>query len=242
MPWFFTNEEIANDTYLIIGEDHKHIEKSLRMKVGEAITLVSPDGIQNDCEIVRVTSEGVEVSVKSKKPCENEADIKVTLYQSLTKGDKMDMIVQKAVELGVYKIVPVLTARCISRPDIKQMKKKVERWQKIANGAASQSCRGIIPEVSPMLTFSEALEDAENTKGIIFYELGGESLSALVDKNDKEDISVFIGSEGGFEIAEVEKAKSMGVIPGTLGKRILRAETAPLAALSAIMLLSGNFD
>lgn len=241
MPWFFVDDEI-NENCLITGEDARHIEKSLRMRIGEELTLVSPKGVESSCEITEFSSDGVRVSVKSQKPCENEADVRVTLYQSLTKGDKMDMIVQKAVELGVYRIVPVLTARCISRPDEKQLFKKIDRWQKIALGAASQSCRGIMPRVCEMLSFEKALEEAKATKGIIFYEGGGESLFTLVDKKSKQDISVFIGPEGGFELSEVEKAKAQGVTPATLGKRILRAETAPLAALSAIMLLTGNFD
>ncbi len=241
MPWFFTREEIE-ENYLITGEDARHIEKSLRMKVGEALTLVTPKGVESFCEISGFSAEGVEVSVKEQKPCENEADIRVTLYQSLTKGDKMDMIVQKAVELGAYRIVPVLTARCISRPDEKQMKKKVERWQKIAEGAASQSCRGIIPLVADVISFEEALKESKDSKALIFYEGGGESLFSLIDKNSKKDVSIFIGPEGGFELSEVEKAKTLGVVPATLGKRILRAETAPLAALSAIMVLSGNME
>ncbi|MDO5123175.1 MAG: 16S rRNA (uracil(1498)-N(3))-methyltransferase [Eubacteriales bacterium] len=242
MPWFFTNEELEDDSCLIIGEDSRHIEKSLRMRIGEELTLVSPEQVESLCEITEFTQEGVRVCVKAQKPCENEPKVNVTLYQSLTKGDKMDFIVQKAVELGVHRIVPVLSARCISRPEEKQMKKKIERWQKIASGAASQSCRGKIPQVEDMLAFPKALEDAKDKKAIIFYEGGGEKLSSLVSTDTGGDIGIFIGSEGGFEPLEVEQAKARGVVPATLGKRILRAETAPLAALSSIMLLTGNFD
>ena len=168
--------------------------------------------------------------------------MQVTLYQSLTKGDKMDMIVQKAVELGVHRIVPVVTSRCVSRPDEKSLRKKTERWQKIATGAAQQSCRGIVPEVSETMSFAQAVQEAsENDLSLIFYEGGGESLSALINK-DIKSVAVFVGCEGGFDISEVELAKEAGVIPATLGKRILRAETAPLAGISAIMCLSGNFD
>jgi len=242
MAWFFTDNRIEGRTYLIGGEDAKHIEKSLRMRVGEELTLVTPDKEECRCTITGFAPEGVEVEVISRQPCENEADIEVTLYQSLTKGDKMDLIVQKSVELGVQRIVPVITERCVSRPDEKSLKKKIERWQKIALGAAQQSCRGMVPEVSDAMNFEEALLDAADKDiSIVFYEGGGESLKAFTDKGGKT-FGVFVGCEGGFDISEIEKAKAAGVCPATLGKRILRAETAPLAALSAIMCLTRNFD
>lgn len=241
MAWFFKDEEI-NGTCLITGEDAKHIEKSLRMRIGEELTLVTPSLQEHLCRITSFQPEGVEVEVVSTKPCDREADVEVTLYQSLTKGDKMDMIVQKSVELGVSRIVPVLTIRCVSRPDEKSIKKKIERWQKIALGAAQQSCRGIVPLVDDVMSFEEALKDSiQKDASIIFYEGGGESLKTFTDKSHKS-FGIFVGCEGGFDISEVEKAKEGGVSPATLGKRILRAETAPLAALSAIMCLTGNFD
>lgn len=242
MAWFFIQEKIADSSYLITGEDARHIEKSLRMRTGEEITLVDPYKTQYASKISGFTQEGVEVEILSAKPCEHEADVKVTLYQSLTKGDKMDLIVQKAVELGVYRIVPVITSRCVSRPDEKSLRKKIERWQKIALGAAQQSCRGIVPEVADALYFSKALDEAVTLDtSIIFYEGGGESLKTFTDKGF-ETMGIFVGCEGGFDASEVEKAKEKGICAATLGKRILRAETAPLAALSAIMCLTGNFD
>ena len=147
------------------------------------------------------------------------------------------------MELGVTEIVPVVSSRCVSRPDEKSIRKKVERWQKIALSAAQQSMRGTVPQVSSAVSFEEAVRNAaENSRGIIFYEGGGESLRKLISEDKKENISIFIGSEGGFELSEVEFAKEQGVVSATLGKRILRAETAPLAALSVIMCLSGNMD
>ncbi len=242
MAWFFANENISGTQHLITGEDAKHIEKSLRMKKGEELTLVSPDLTEHKCEIKGFSPEGVTVKILESAPCLQEASIQVTLYQSLTKGDKMDMIVQKAVELGVHRIVPVVTSRCVSRPDEKSLKKKTERWQKIATGAAQQSCRGIVPEVSDTQSFTQAVkESASNHLSIIFYEGGGEPLSALINK-DIKSVAIFVGCEGGFDKSEVELAREAGIIPATLGKRILRAETAPLAGISAIMCLSGNFD
>lgn len=242
MAWFFTQENIAGSEYLITGEDARHIEKSLRMKKGEGVTLVSPDMMEHKCEVDSFCDGGVRVKVMESAPCMQEASVQVTLYQSLTKGDKMDMIVQKAVELGVHRIVPVITSRCVSRPDEKSLRKKIERWKKISVGAAQQSCRGLVPQVSDAVSFQAALlESAENDLSIIFYEGGGESLSQLVNK-DIKSLAIFVGPEGGFDISEVEIAKEKGVIPATLGRRILRAETAPLAGISAIMCLSGNFD
>ncbi len=241
MAWFFADGKIANETYLITGEDARHIERSLRMRKGEELTLVS-EGTEYLCEIKDFLQGGAEVKVKASKPCDREATVQVTLYQSLTKGDKMDFIVQKSVELGVHRIVPVVTSRCVSRPDEKSLMKKVERWQKIALGAAQQSCRGIVPEVCVALSFEQALAEAQDLDcSVIFYEGGGERLREFTDKGHKT-FGMFIGCEGGFDLSEVEKAKAQGVTPATLGKRILRAETAPLAALSALMCLTGNFD
>lgn len=240
MAWFFADKDFK-DKYIIVGDDAQHIRKSLRMKEGEELTLVSPDGIQHLCVVERL-AEGVLVKEVSAKPCLQEPTVKVTLYQGLTKGDKMDFIVQKAVELGVTEIVPTLTDRCISRPDEKSMKKKTERWQKIALGAAQQSRRGIIPQVKPMLTLKEAAQRAkEDEVSIVFYEGGGETIASLLKETPKT-VSIFIGSEGGFEESEIEYLVGAGTVNATLGKRILRAETAPLAALSAIMFYTGNMN
>lgn len=240
MAWFFTDINVT-DKYIITGEDAQHIRKSLRMREGEELTLVCPDGNEHLCSIESL-GEGVEVKVISSKKCEQEPTVKVTLYQGLTKGDKMDLIVQKAVELGVTEVVPVLTNRCISRPDEKSMNKKTLRLQKIALGAAQQSRRGIVPEIKPMLTLKEAAEKAKSDDvSIVFYEGGGEALCTIL-KDTPKNISIFIGSEGGFEESEIDYLVNAGTVNATLGKRILRAETAPLAALSAIMFYTGNME
>ncbi|WP_440451415.1 16S rRNA (uracil(1498)-N(3))-methyltransferase [Ruminococcus intestinalis] len=241
MAWFFTDENITSDTYVISGENARHISKSLRMKKGEELTLVTPDNTQCECVLTEITAEYSAVKITEKRPCENEPDVFVTLYQALPKGDKMDYIVQKCVELGISRIVPMLSARCVSRPDAKSIKKKCERWQKIALQAAMQSRRGIIPQVSECVSFEKAAQmSLESEKQIIFYELGGEKVNKILDKKPKS-IAMFIGSEGGFEQSEVDKIIANGGSPATLGKRILRAETAPLAALSIIMFQTDNF-
>ncbi len=242
MAWFFTGEEVSSDIYTIENENARHISKSLRMKKGEELTLVTPSGMQLECEIVTAEPESVVVNVRERKQCENEPDVKITLYQALPKGDKMDFIVQKCVELGITRIVPMISARCISRPDAKSLAKKCTRWQKIAVEAAQQSRRGIIPEVAPALSFREAVADAKkNNQNIIFYELGGESVRKIIE-NKPLSLGMFIGSEGGFEPGEVETVLAEGGKAATLGRRILRAETAPLAALSVLMFETGNFE
>lgn len=241
MAWFFTKYNINSDKYIISGENAKHISKVLRMQKGEELTLVTPDRMECTCEVFSITSDSVTVDILSKKPCENEPNVFVTLYQALPKSDKMDYIIQKCVELGISRIVPVISSRCVSRPDEKSLAKKKERWQKIAKQAAMQSRRGIIPEVCDCISFKKATEQtSQNDKTIIFYELGGESVKTILADN-AEKIGMFIGSEGGFEQSEVDLIVKNGGSPATLGKRILRAETAPLAALSIIMYQTNNF-
>lgn len=242
MAWFFTENNITTEKYLLFGESAKHISKVLRMNRGEEITLVTPDKTECLCKISDITSDSVSVDVLTKSICQNEPNVEVTLYQALPKGDKMDYIIQKCVELGVTKIVPVVSARCISRPDTKSLAKKQVRWQKIALQAAMQSRRGIVPEVCECVSFSKAAElSKENDKTIIFYEMGGESVKNILTETPKS-IGIFIGSEGGFEQDEVDKITENGGKTATLGRRILRCETAPLAALSIIMYQTGNFE
>lgn len=241
MAWFFT-PVISGDKFEITGEDAKHISKSLRMKQGENLTLCTLDGKRHECEIDSFTSDSVIVNIISSTLCEQEPSVKITLFMALTKGDKMDDIVQKSVELGVYEIVPVMTSRCISRPDEKQAKKKVARWQKIAEGAASQSRRGIVPKVKDVVSLKEASTLCNSFEtSIVFYECGGQKLRDIVNE-DTPSLCMFVGPEGGFEESEIELLKENGVIPATLGKRILRAQTAPLAGITAVMHLTNNLE
>lgn len=241
MAWFFT-DSINSDTFEITSEDAKHISKSLRMTKGEKLTLCTTDGRRHECEIEDFTSDSVIVRVQSSTICEQEPSVKITLFMALTKGDKMDDIVQKSVELGVYSIVPVLTARCISRPEEKQIAKKVARWQKIADNAASQSRRGIVPQVADMLTLKQASLLLPNfDKSIVFYECGGDKLRDVINE-DVKTLAMFVGSEGGFEESEIEMLKAQGAVPLTLGSRILRAQTAPIAGITAVMFQTKNLE
>ncbi|MBQ9673230.1 MAG: 16S rRNA (uracil(1498)-N(3))-methyltransferase [Ruminococcus sp.] len=240
MPHFFIDEEIVANEYTLYGEDGRHIAKSLRMNKGEGLTLCSPSGTVHDSIIEDISADTVSVKILSSKLSDAEPNIEVTLYQALPKGDKMEFIIQKAVELGVTKIVPMISSRCISRPDKKSLSKKIPRWQKIAKQAAMQSGRGIIPKIGKCVSFKEAVDSADGKK-IIFYELGGEIVRKILG-NKPEKISIFIGSEGGFSSEEVALVTESGGQKATLGKRILRAETAPLAALTIIMYETGNME
>lgn len=242
MPWFFTDVEINSNIFNIEGETARHISKSLRMKRGEELTLISPAGVQHDCEIEGFFDDVVSVGVRKSYPCLNEPETNATLYQALPKGDKMELIIQKCVELGITKIIPVISARCVSRPDEKSLKKKLVRWNKIAKEAAQQSRRGIVPEVARAVSFKEAVKSSqENDVNLLFYELGGKSIKTIL-KSKPRKVGFFVGSEGGFEEKEVELALDNGIQTATLGKRILRAETAPIAALSVIMYELNEMD
>ena len=202
MPHFFVDEEIESSEYSLFGEDGRHIAKSLRMKQGENLTLCSPSGTVHNCVVEKVEGDFVGVRILSSEQSEAEPSVKVTLYQALPKGDKMEFIIQKAVEIGVTEIVPVISSRCVSRPDQKSLSKKLLRWQKIAKQAAMQSGRGIVPKVKDAVPFEKGVENAKGEK-VIFYELGGESVKDILSDKPKE-ISIFIGSEGGFSGDEVD--------------------------------------
>lgn len=242
MAWFFAHDDITAEYYTLTGENAAHISRSLRMKIGEGLTLCTPDGRRHDCEIAEITREDVTVHILGSTVCEQEPGVKVSLFIALMKGDKIDDVVQKAVELGVYEITPFLSARCISRPDEKSMLKKIARWQKIADNAASQSRRGILPRVNPCINLRDIpAAVAETEKAVVFYECGGEKLRDIIP-SDCRSAALITGAEGGFEQEEIDFLTENGVEVATLGKRILRAQTAPIAALCAAMLLTENLE
>lgn len=240
MPRFFITGK-PGDMVGLSGEDGRHIARSLRMRPGEQITLCDGEGTDYLCEIRSIDREEIVMAqVLESRPSVGEPSIQVTVYQGLPKSDKMEWIAQKSVESGVHRLVPMMTERCISRPDPKAMQKKEERWQKIAEEAAKQCGRGIIPQVAPLMDFQSAMAEASRLGPVIFcYEGGGESLRNLVS-NDMKQVSIFIGPEGGFAEEELAYAKSYAAKIGTLGTRIFRTETASTAALAAIMALTGN--
>ena len=239
MPRFF-KQSIDVDNIVIDGDDARHIGRSLRMKCGEEIT-VCCCGIDYNCVIRSFSDSEVYLDLVDSAPCAAEPDIDVTLFQAVPKLDKLEFIIQKAVELGVNRIVPVLSRRCISRPDEKDFAKKLDRLNKIAEGAAKQSGRGIIPEVMPIISYKNAvLQMKELDFCIILYENGGKSFDEI-EFEGKKSIGIVIGSEGGFDEQEVELAVNAGAESVWLGNRILRCETAPITALSILMFLTKNF-
>lgn len=243
MYQFFVDPSQINmsDKIVIIqGGDVNHIRNVLRMKPGEELNVSNgKDGKEYRCAVAAYEEDRVLCELRFVKEDKVELPAKIYLFQALPKADKMEWIIQKAVELGVYRIIPVASRRCVVKLDEKKAAAKTARWQAIAEAAAKQSKRGVIPEVSGVVNFPQAVKQAEgmNVK-MIPYELaeGMEKTREIIDSLEEgQDIAVFIGPEGGFETSEVELAMEKGMVPVTLGKRILRTETAGLAVLSWIM-------
>lgn len=246
MPRFFT-QDITEAGGCITGEDAKHISKVLRMKVGDELTVCDTKGRDYDCMIEEIGAGEVRLKVLSVAPSQSEPDVRVHLYQAMPKADKMETIIQKAVELGAASITPVMTRRCVSRPDAKSMDKKLVRYNRIALEAAKQCGRGVVPPVLPLLELPQALEQMQRTGcSILFYENATAPAKQVIAKareSGKElEIAVLIGAEGGFDEDEVALAMERGCHILSLGKRILRCETAPLAALTILMYETGNME
>ena len=239
MPRFFIDGTADGRAY-IAGADALHIAKALRMRPGEALTLCDGKGTDFDGVLETVTDRQVTVRISASRPSQAEPTLAVTLYQGLPKGDKMDWIIQKAVELGVTAVVPVATRRSVARLEGKADKKQ-ERWQRIAAEAAGQCGRGMLPSVERPLSWSQALSRLSGEPALVFYEGGGRPLRELVTPSTRR-LSVFVGPEGGFDPEEIDAIRRQGGGVATLCPRILRCETAPLAALTLLMHLSGNME
>ena len=237
MPRFFIDGTADGRAY-IAGADALHIAKALRMRPGEALTLCDGKGTDFDGVLETVTDRQGTVRISASRPSQAEPTLAVTLYQGLPKGDKMDWIIQKAVELGVTAVVPVATRRSVARLEGKADKKQ-ERWQRIAAEAAGQCGRGMLPSVERPLSWSQALSRLSGEPALVFYEGGGRPLRELVTPSTRR-LSVFVGPEGGFAPEEVQAAQNAGLSSVSLGTRILRCETAPVAALAAVLYAGGN--
>ncbi len=239
-PRFFTTVDQAAENVYINGDDAKHIITVLRMRVGEKAILCD-DGIDYFSEITQINKNEVAFKIIDSKKNDAEPSIYLHLYQCMPKSDKMEFIVQKATELGVSEITPIISRRCVSKPDEKSCNKKIERYQKITLEAAKQCGRGKIPHVNNFTTFNECLNQLKNDDlGIIFYECGGEKINKIIEAKAFNTVNIIIGSEGGFDGDEIEAAIKKGYKAATLGTRILRAETAPITAISILMNLTGN--
>ena len=234
--------QLYNEEMSIIGVDAKHIGKVLRMQPGDKLQIVSDDGVSALAEITAISESTVTVHCLEVLAESHEPAVKITLAQGLAKGEKMDFIIQKAVELGAYSIVPVAMEHSVVRLDGAKADKKVERWQKIAEAAAKQSKRDIIPQVQAVQSVSQMLANNNCKTKIIAYECEDRmSLkTALREAGQLDDLLLIIGPEGGISEGELNKAREAGAIPVSLGRRILRAETAGLVAMSAIFYETGD--
>ncbi|MBQ9765834.1 MAG: 16S rRNA (uracil(1498)-N(3))-methyltransferase [Lachnospiraceae bacterium] len=238
--FFVQPEQIGEGNVRIVGTDVNHIKNVLRMKNGEEICV--SDGHDNDyyCRIVMLEKDEVVAEIIGVEKSSARLGAEIYLFQGLPKSDKMELIIQKAVELGVTKIIPVDTKRCVVKLDEKKAEAKIKRWQSISESAAKQSGRNEIPEICPVMRFSEALKFVEDFDiKLIPYECSDKTMadtrSIISGIRNGMKVAVFIGPEGGFEATEVDKAQEYGVCPITLGKRILRTETAGLMVLSAMV-------
>lgn len=240
--FFVPYEQIDEKQAYIVGDDVNHIRNVLRMVPGDKVILSDGRGYDYICRLEKIEPEKIDLSVLEKAPAISELPVKITLFQALPKKDKMELIIQKAVELGAADIVPVQTKRCIAKmDDKKKAAKKVLRWQGIAEAAAKQSGRGYIPTVSEAMSFQKALTMAKEMDMVLVpYELCETmkgSFEAVTKASHCKKVGIFIGPEGGFERGEVETLVENGAVPMSLGKRILRTETAGLTILSVLMFM-----
>lgn len=238
--FFVSPGQIVGKKISIVGEDVNHIKNVLRMRPGQEIAVSNgEDGREYRCQIDGITETEVTCTLRFIKEDGLELSARVYLFQGLPKGDKMELIVQKAVELGAAQVIPVSTRRSVVKLDAKKAAKKTERWQEIARSAAKQAGRGYIPKVTPVMSYRDALEYAKELDVLLIpYELErgmDETKSVIESIRPGQSVAVFIGPEGGFEREEVEQALEHGAKAITLGRRILRTETAGLAALSILM-------
>ena len=243
MARFFVNaDEMCGDTVTLTGENAQHA-RVLRLKAGEQVLVCDGAGMECVCEVAESGNNYVDLTVLERREASSEAAVKVSIYMGFPKSDKFEHVIQKATELGATEIVAYPAIRCVSKPDEKSLKKKLERWQKIAASAAEQSGRGVIPQVVVLDSFPAALERAAQAdKALMFYENErATTLSQALAASDFKTVSLMTGPEGGLEEKEVKQAMDAGLQVCTLGRRILRCETAPLCALSAVMYAAGEF-
>ena len=240
--FFVEPEELVGDHLVLTGENAQHA-KVLRLKAGEEVLVCDGKSLECLCRVESLGTGQLDVAVLERRESVTEAKVQVSVYMAFPKADKLEHVIQKATELGAYEIVAFPSGRCISKPDEKSLKKKLERWQKIAASAAEQSGRGRIPQVLVLGSFQEALKRAATAdKALLFYENEqAVTLKMALSASPYQTVSLLTGPEGGLEEKEVEQARNAGLQVCTLGKRILRCETAPLCALSAVMYDAGEF-
>ena len=239
--FYISREDINENIAEIEGEEATHISRVLRMKKGDEVTLCDGEGTFYEAVLKDFSDKKVTAEIVSSRKAETEPSVKLTIFQGVPKNPKLEAIVQKATEIGVVRIVPVDTVRAVAKLD---KAAKVDRLRKIAREAAKQSKRGIVPEVTDSVSFKEAVKmAAEADLAIIPYEEEREvSLKCALSGKNPQSFSVMKGREGGFEKEEIALAKEAGIISVTLGKRILRTETAPLAVSAAVLYELGEME
>ncbi len=244
MPRFFVPKEEIGESFMVLtGENAAHA-KVLRLKNGDGVTVCDGEGTDYRCTVSDVASGQISLVVHAAAPAQSEAAVRCSVYMAFAKADKFEHVIQKATELGANELVCFPSSRCVSRPDEKSLAKKLDRWQKIAASAAEQSRRGKIPQVIALSSYAEALERAAQAElAVCFYE-NEEKLTfraAIERKRPFRTAALLTGPEGGFAPEEIAQAAEAGLAICTLGSRILRCETAPLCALSALMYAAGEF-
>lgn len=240
--FFVSSNELLNNFITLTGENAAHA-KVLRLQQGERVVVCDGEGEECICTVSDINASQISLVVQKRQKSASEPSVRASVYMAFSKGDKLEHVIQKATELGACEIVAFPSARSISRPDEKSISKKIDRWQKIAAAAAEQSGRGCVPTVRVLKSFSEAIkEGATLDLPILFYENEqAMTLRMALEKQAFKTVALLTGPEGGLEPAEVSLAAENGFSVCTLGKRILRCETAPLCALSAVMYAIGEF-
>ena len=237
MPRFFVPSDGFDENRVrISGDDAYHIARSLRMAVGDEITVCDMHAKEHTCRLTRIRDEECECEILSTRDGQTEPPVFITLYMGYPKGDKLETVIQKAVELGASRIVPFESSRCIKRPKAERAEKQLQRFSRIATEAAKQCGRSLLPEIETTLSFKEMLADATKADAALFcYEGdGATSLRKILEGKEYKSLSVIVGSEGGFSLEEASLAASSGCLTVNLGPRILRCETAPMYILSAL--------
>ena len=238
---FFVEPSQVEETVIrICGSDVNHIKNVLRMRPGEEVAVSNGiDGREYRCGILALEEDCVRLELRFIKEDGVELPAKIYLFQGLPKADKMELIIQKAVELGAFQVIPVAMKRCVVKLDEKKADSKIKRWQGIAEAAAKQSKRGVIPTVAPVMSYAQAVKMAsEMDLKLVPYELaeGMEQTKQLIESvKPGQRIAIFIGPEGGFDPEEIRTATEAGIHPITLGKRILRTETAGFTTIAWLM-------
>ncbi|MCI8875633.1 MAG: 16S rRNA (uracil(1498)-N(3))-methyltransferase [Lachnospiraceae bacterium] len=237
--FFVTEEQIGREFITITGGDVNHIKNVLRMRPGETIRVSNQKGQDYFCKISEVGEDFVQADILETGAATTELPGKIYLFQGIPKGDRMEHVIEKAVELGVYEIIPVRMRYCVVKLDDKKQQAKLKKWQALAMAAAKQSKRSLVPNIHPVMSYKEAIAYAFQSEACLIpyeNENGMEGTKAALKKiRGKESVSILIGPEGGFAPEEIEAVKSRGEVI-SLGKRILRTDTAAITAMSMVMM------